>query len=642
MAQTITILPLCPFGLDPLGATSMSGFLLRLVRNNGLTLSARLGRAGVLAGTWLASLAGLSSPATAQDLATQVAAARQGLNPDRLPQPEAARSQLLAQMQAFEQYLGVPGNPNGQAWLAFLKWDQLKTELESPEPNLRNLHNIEMTFRQNYWGLEYAPFVATRNALDYYIRALRYGTRPEQTIQTLASQLDSLAAAVDPASDLSDADRARNLGLVMNYLHESQQAPQLVAALHATFSHPNVQVSASEAFINRVVSRPVVEPAPVDEVILGTRVLGQSCTVGRVTADLLPNFNGVSVCLRMDADFSSNNIGYNRGVKIYTTGSADIHAAKFITLTPAGLFTQPATASANLNTQINDIEHHLRIVRRIASRQAAKQSPEANAIGEARLVNRLANQFNRQVDEELAESGSGNLFNQERPALARIGIPKPQLLLSSSDQHVFGALRQATPFQLAALRPAPAVVPGAEVVAGIHQSVASNLADLFLGGRTVHSSEMDDLVRQFVGSVPPELQEEAEGEEWSITFADFHPLEVEFKDGLARVAVRATQMTRADQELNQAVTISAVYQPIVQGGEVVFERQGEVQLDFAGASRGIRQVTLRSFLKGKFERLFRERTEPQRLTLGRQMPNVPPLSLAGLRLEDGWAQVALQ
>ncbi len=80
----------------------------------------------------------------------------------------------------------------------------------------------------------------------------------------------------------------------------------------------------------------------------------------------------------------------------------------------------PAT---ELQTSINQIEHRLRIVRRIATRKAAEQQPEANAIGQGRLQSRLAKQFNDQIEQQLVQgwrkSQWTNALNQERVELKR-------------------------------------------------------------------------------------------------------------------------------------------------------------------------------------------------------------------------------
>ncbi|MGN6134104.1 MAG: hypothetical protein ACTHOU_06355 [Aureliella sp.] len=577
------------------------------------------------------------------DLGQAIERARTQLSGEQLPNPVEARKRLVAQMQAFEAYLGGTKSPNAQAWFKFLNWDVLLKELVATDPDLRALTDVEMRYRQNILGLEYAPFRAMRYAIHDFINAQRFGREPDATLKALDAQLQKLTELTTPDSQASQLQQARDLGLIAGYLAASQQAPELVEQMRGYFDQPNVRIVANESFVNRAIGRPINQPAPVDECILGTHVLGTSMVTGNLMAQLAPRQNGVSVYLCLGANFSSNNIGYNRGVKVYTTGYSPVQATKLITITPEGTFSEPAVASTSLQTQIHCIEHHSRLVRRIASRKADQQKPEADAIGQYRLQNRLRERFNTEIEQQLAESGGGlSMLKDDRVEMLRLGLPKPVWAIQSTDAQILANFKEADAAQLAAPGPSNLANPGSDVVAEVHQSLPINVAAAVLGGRTIHSWEMDDLVQQFTGTVSAELKEESEGEPWSLTFADHHPVEVEFADGMATVALRISKMTRGDQELNQPATVTAKYVPEIADGTIVFQRQGDVDLDFVRAPSGIRAVTLRSFLKGKFDRFFRERSQPQKVVLGERMPNMPPLVLSSVVLANGWAQVSLR
>lgn len=577
------------------------------------------------------------------NLADAIAKARESLDKAHLPKPEEARKQLVDQMQAFESYLGGTQSPNAQAWFKFLSWDALLREVALPTPNLRALTDVQLRYRQNIPGLEYAPFQAMARAIERFIDAQRFGGDPEATIRTLDTRLERLLDIAAADSEASQLERARDYSLIAGYLSSSNQAPELVNALRSLYRQPNVRVVAGETLINRAVGRPVSQPAPVDECILGTHVLGNSCVNGNLFADLVPHNGGISVRLNLSGTFTSNNIGYNRGVQIYTTGTSPVHASKLVTITPNGTYTQPAWASTSLQTQINGIGHHSRLVRRIASRKAAEQKAEANAIGQYRLQNRLGQRFNNEVEQQLSESdGRLAMLNQDRVELIRLGLPKPTWDIHSTDSQVLANFLEAANTQYGAPGVSNLPVPNSDAVAEFHQSLPINLAGPVLGGRTIHSWEMDDFVRQFGGTVTPELQEESEGEPWSLTFADHHPVEVEFLDGLANITLRISRMTRGEQELAEPATVSAKYRATVQDGVLTLQRQGDVELNFVRAAGGVRAVTLRAFLKGKFDKFFKEVGQTKRIVLGGRMPNMPPLVLTGVVFGNGWAQISLR
>ena len=86
----------------------------------------------------------------------------------------------------------------------------------------------------------------------------------------------------------------------------------------------------------------------------------------------------------------------------------------------------------------------------------------------------------------------------------------------------------------------------------------------------------------------------------------------------------------------------AVYVPSYSQGVLTLTRQGPVEVTFARASRGLRVVTLRSFLKGKFEAFFKEQFVSQRFDWAARFPNLPPMNVDSWKIDDGWLQVGLR
>ena len=101
-------------------------------------------------------------------------------------------------------------------------------------------------------------------------------------------------------------------------------------------------------------------------------------------------------------------------------------------------------------------------------------------------------------------------------------------------------------------------------------------------------------------------------------------------------------MTRGSQALDDGAFVTAIYRPSYADGVLTFQREGEVDVTFARAQRGLRVVTLRSFLKGKFDMFFKEQIVTQRLDVAQQFPNLPALVVDALAIDDGWLQVGLR
>ncbi len=570
--------------------------------------------------------------------------AKESLAAEQLPDVFRSRTELDQALSNLEKFV-VIDSANGLAWSEFLRLDELRAELAKDLPQLNALVDLEMNMRQNYLGLEYPQFSQFRDRLNQYIRALRYGSNPDASIDLLGKKIDELILELDKPLDGSDLSRSNQVGIVANYLHESQQVPWAVSEIRSQFNVPNVQIMAQESVLNRMLTRVVAEPNPVHECILGTRILGQACLSGIVSADVVPMNNGVSLLLNMSATLTSQNKGYNRGVVLNTTGYSPVYASKQIFVTPTGISSAPATVSTDLQSTINSIEHPLRLVRRIAEKKAAEQKPQADAIAEGRMQTKIRSQYDQGVTAQLNEASAQltTLQQTQRPEVKRIGIARPTLTMYSTDTTVHGNLIQAAAHQLAANRSCNLPIPMSSVVlVRAHQSAMINALDTVLGGRTIRSQNLDEYAQQILGEVPPEVSKEANGEEWSITMALFHPVELDFVDGRVRIILKVSQMTRGDQVLADPAIITATYLPSFFEGVLTLKREGPVTIDFTRESRGVRVVTLRSFLKGKFETTFKEEFVTKRIDLNDRFPRAPQLTVDQLNLEDGWLQIGLR
>jgi hypothetical protein len=128
---------------------------------------------------------------------------------------------------------------------------------------------------------------------------------------------------------------------------------------------------------------------------------------------------------------------------------------------------------------------------------------------------------------------------------------------------------------------------------------------------------------------------------------------MDLRNGQIEITVRLTRMERGDQVLDQSLTVTAVYAPNAVDGRTELVRQGDVRIDLVGRQgRGTRGVTLQAFLKGKFDKLFREKlldkpadeaeTPAMMADIKKRFPNLPNLQLSDLKMEQGWLQAVLR
>ncbi len=575
--------------------------------------------------------------------ASTVANARTNLRAETLPNPSASKVSLVNATNQLENFLSTASDDRHANWLNFLRWNNLQKELAKEEPDIEVLVQIERNMRQNYLGLEMNHFVNVRNRLSDYIDALRFGTEPTKTIEILGKRLEQLSESLQSPVFGADTERQREIGLISSFLAQSKQLPDLIQTVRTNFSKANLRVLVSNEFVQRQFSRPVSQPTPVNEVILGTQIRGQSLLQGSVIPQLVDNPRNASMRLMLSAHMNSTTVGTNRKVLFHTVGNSDVSAGETIMLTDSGLVTQNDTSVfAPLQTSIVGIEHRFRIVRKIAAKKAAEQKPQADSIARGRLETRVSTQFHQQLQEQLVETNV-KMRTPEMPIFNRLGLSKPKRTSWSSGQYLSLLWRQQETDQLAAPTSCPLVVQPHGITIQLHQSAIMNMLDPILGGRIVRNEDLDDFAVQ-AGAKPSEnLRKEVGGEKWAISMAGYHPLEVEFDDQLVRFRIRTTKLDRGDQALEQPATIEATYKIVLMGGAIQFERQGDVKIDFAGkAQRGLRAVTLRSFLKNKFDSVFKPQLLETPFRPSDRLPaSVPQMTITDIQVDDGWIQANL-
>jgi hypothetical protein len=594
-----------------------------------------------------ASLPAMSTNIGAQDWGALIQSAKSQLKPESIPNPATARQALDQASEQLLTYLKNSGESNQANWLSFLKWNALQQELGKADPNPDVLVQLERNMRQNYVGLDNSPFLNYRKSLENYVRALRFGTDPSSSLEGLSKRLDQLAQNMNTQPSGSDLARQRDIEFVLSYLDQTGQNNGLIQQIRNRFGNPNFRVLASQAFIASSTSRGVAQPNPVAEIILGTKICGESCLLGELRPMLVDNPNCATLRLDLCADFSSQNVGTNRGVKLNTRGHANVAACESISLTENGLVSHGDTSvTAPLTSQILSIEHPLKIIRKFATKKAAQQKPLADSIARERLENRIRNQFHQQIADQLSETNS-RLRPANLATLDRLGLVRPVRSSWSSLNHLSVLWNQQGQTQLSAPNSCPHPVSSDGVTIQLHQSAIINTIDPVLSGRILRNSDLDDFALQFGLEPSQALREEAGGEMWAITMAGFHPVEVEFDDQLIRFRIRTTKLDRGegspDQSLDQSASIDAAYRVSLVDGAIQLERQGDVNIEFVGKQQGgLRGVALRSFLKKKFDSVFKPQLFEKPLRPTDRLPPQFALRISEVSVDDGWLQAVLR
>ncbi len=587
------------------------------------------------------------------DLAERAEAAKSELDADALPDLAEAAREYLARAKAADDFLRrKTGASNYERWKDYLKLDLLRNAIEddsSPSVQAREATALQERLTGIDEGLELTRLGEVRSSTERLIAAARFRD-PARAIKILESQLDLLAERLGEIDRVASTDDAAVIGTIVGVLVSANQTPDLIASIRRAFGQPNYRVHVPERTVQAAVQRNVDQSKPVRDCILGTRLFGTANVRGVVRADLRPSLGDVHLVLSLNGRFRSNNIGYNGPVTLNTVGDGLVNVTRAVHLSESGAALEPAYARVSLNTQITSINHHLRLVRRIARKRAAEQKPQADAIATAKLRARVTREFVEETDQATAIQ-SPDLLADVLPYLRRLDIPLPDRLWGSTDTSLFIRGHVASIDQIAAPTFPPAIGGTVDLAIQLHESAIENTLAPILAGRRFDQAELDRLF-QDAGIEMPErsgADPPSDEDDFEIRFTRFRPIVFESRDQRVRIGLRGSEFSQDGRQLRRTnLEIAADYAPVrTTDGAMWLSRQGDVEVSFPGKTRlSLRESAIRSSLNDRFDDIFpltlltKQFTVPQTVRLPAFRGRVYRATVIDAR--DGWLTIGVR
>ena len=275
-------------------------------------------------------------------------------------------------------------SPSGADWRAYLDWPALTAQAaarSAADPaTLRRLQKL-LDAEEN--GLEMPEFAAVRRAVIAYAEAADAATDPGAQA-VYAQRLEKLAAAVAAGAATGTPEPLDPVGPLLARLEESGQAPATVARVRSAVNRPNLFLDVDESLLATAVNRPVDETAPINDVVLGTRIRGSGRTTGLVLLDFVPALERAVVDLHLDATNHSDTRGSQGPVTVHTLGTTKIDARKRILIDDQRVMALPVEAHADTDARTAGIgvskRFGKRLIRKIATRKIAEMRPQAEAV----------------------------------------------------------------------------------------------------------------------------------------------------------------------------------------------------------------------------------------------------------------------
>ena len=568
------------------------------------------------------------------------------LDPTRIAAIEPSKAKFRSAVQSLRDHLArTADDRNASAWLRYLAVDEV---LEGIESGASEASLAKLAFRCSnrtigvHPGLEVDAILAVREAATELSNALRF-RKGELIVRALSKRLQTLSEDWIDTGVVPSVEADENLRLVLGLLEKTGQDVALLDGARDSYCYPNLHLLVSGSAVERLIRRPVDQPSPVRDCILGTRLVGNARLCGDVTAVLLPSVGSVRLQLVMNGTIQSRNIGYNGPVRLRTSSQGQVQATRLMTISESGVSLEPVAATGTLQSQVNKIEHRLKIVRRIARRKAAEQKPLTDSIAKRKMLNRVMEGFVEQTDSAVA-GPMPNLMDQARPWLLRLDLEEPARLIGSTSDSVYftGTVRRDE--QLAAPTPAPEVSSRDDVTLQIHESLINNTVGAIFAGRTMTRDEIVALAPEAGGEKNAE-SDEAE-QDFEIDFDMTRPILFEARDGELRVGLRVTRFKQGKTERKDLFEVSATYRPVLTtDGRVLLDRVGQTKIDFPRSRSGIGKAGMRGAVKKSIAEAFPKTLLEQPLAIPADT-KLPALanqtySVRQFQAQDGWLTISL-
>jgi hypothetical protein len=202
-----------------------------------------------------------------------------------------------------------------------------------------------------------------------------------------------------------------------------------------------IVIRLTQSWFTSRINRPIDEQSAVDEIILGTRVRGAARTVGTPTIELCDDPDDISLQVVMTGSTVSRTAGSSGPVTVNSRSDTTFTATKQIVFTPGKGFTAlPAAIAARTRVTTEDVRTSRRgLIGRIAERRARRQidanRPQVTEIARQRATVRIAQAFDAQVDDMVAQlNRSADL--RETIAMLRGPDKEPRYSCRSTDKFV--------------------------------------------------------------------------------------------------------------------------------------------------------------------------------------------------------------
>lgn len=589
-------------------------------------------RATSIAST-LQALAEAAQPLADNDRAEYLSKLESQLAPASAEELATAQARLKKQLGLLETKLRAYSD-QGKAWKTYLFWQETEQLLSEQAPPPEVLRKIETR-----WVLAPRTWdIAVIRDCGAEVQAVAVLTRRNaESIKKAAAQL---AATKDTLSKPLNPQQVPTVLPLLNTLSELDLGARFVADLRQPAAVAMTTVKMLPAYFGN--NTPVKQNFPVNGNYGGSYATGNGQINGTRSTTLVDDSKIARFQVGFAGTNSSQTSSSTQGVRVNSSASSQVRASKDFTFSSKGIVSSPATASATTNLQYTGIgvggnaRYQSEARRRV---QATRGRSEQDA--------QLA--VERGTRESLDNEGAKLIADFDKSYKRDILQPlnlqsqfQPRIRTNSTKDAAHWQITLLRPHELLVLPPAPVLIP-TMLQTSSHQTFPARTFEMRLGGNTLDQSNWRTVLGKQLAERLSKSAEEDDSE-WSIRLPGEDPCEFDLSENnILRMKVRLENFTNPDFEQDH-IDLKLQFQSQVVNGKWVLKLSAKPEVMFiADPTTGKyveqvsgRELSLRSLLRRRIEKMFGEDIALTPLDLGFPPHNGRELTFAEILCRDQW------
>ena len=509
------------------------------------------------------------------------------------------------------------------------------------------LRRFDNNFSDQRKKLRDPYFTSASLMFERFFLTYVYGTS-DNLQQEFLVRLESLQTDMLEMNGPTSRGAAGKVGDALRWFENANQLPNIVTAIRARHSGPNLYVAVSSGLVNRFGAQSISDAQPISQSFKGKLIRGSVNTNAQVNVEFQDDPNQIHASIHLAGSLDSNTYVTQRSIKAYTNSTGQLEARRSIFANIGGLFANDPIVAANVRTSFRGTSSRLRLVNKIAVKKFGELKAEGESTTARQAEELLLEQFGGQTNEPI-ENGKAAIADAHKQLSSNAALA-PELYARSFRQGILAVGKKSSISTLAAPTPPARTFVPADIAVRVHETMLSNYLDSTFAGKKFSDEQLAEKIGELVGEAPPALTAsagdgEAKDESFTITFAKIRPIQFEFEDNAFRVVVSGERFEREGKKIDAGLSIALRFKIKRIAGKLKFVRDGKAELDYIG-EKTPKVVAFRSVLDGKLNPKEGEQEIevdlPENLIPIDQVealqesPIAKRLSLIQCRAENGW------